>query len=391
MSVLYATGLANGTTYYVQVGSFGPGDAGTFCLAIDELGSSMLSTTNTCGSFYQTPGGTNTTYTGWVSIVDNSSNLVALVKNPAGGSVSDYTAAQNVAAGAVRSTTSTGTVPAQYYLNRNFRISNSSATNVQVQLFFLESERAALAAAQPAATLNGLTITHQSGSTCDADFTEASGTRTLINQTGSGQSTDGLVDWISFTTPGFSQFFVSAGSTIPLPVTLKDIAAQNEGAVNRITWTTAMETEGISFELQHSTNGSDFMKIADVQGKGKAGAYVYTDTKPASGMNYYRLNLKEANGSSTLSKTVTAFVNGKDAFAMNAFPNPAKDQLTVQVYGTTDGKAQVQLTDIAGKMLKAAAISDNKAIFNLNDLPGGLYFVKYTDGTRTEMIKVNKQ
>ncbi|MBL7738291.1 MAG: fibronectin type III domain-containing protein [Chitinophagaceae bacterium] len=216
MSVLYATGLIPGNTYYIAVDkSVNSVSNGTFCIAVNELDVSMLAAESTCTGSYQTPLGSNTTYTGWVPLLDGSSRLVALVRNPAGGSVSAYSVAQNIHAAAVR----TDAVSGQRYLDRNFRINNTgSATNVDIQFFFLNSELTALQAADAGVTLANLGVTRQAGSGCEADFVAANGANSYLIQTSNGTSADGLLKWIQTQTPSFSNFYLHTSKT---PVTLK--------------------------------------------------------------------------------------------------------------------------------------------------------------------------
>jgi hypothetical protein len=201
MSVLYATGLTAGNVYYIQVDAFNNANqGGTFCLTVDELDASMLSATGNCAAG-QTPVGSVATYTGWVSLVDTSSRLIAMVRNPAGGNVSAYSISQHINGGAVRSDVVSG----EYYLDRNFSITNVEATNVEVRLFFLDSELAALQTADAAVALLNLAITRQTGA-CQADFDAGNGTNSELVQTGSGSAAG--VSWVNFTTPGFSNFFI---------------------------------------------------------------------------------------------------------------------------------------------------------------------------------------
>jgi hypothetical protein len=207
MSVVYATGLTGGQTYYIAVDKHASGTStGTFCIAVDELASSMLATSNNCSSTYQTPtANSNTTYTGWQPLVDASSKLIALVRNPAGGAVDAYSVSQNINGSSVRADATSG----QYYLDRNYRINNSaSATNVDVQFFFLTSELTALHGVDAGVTLSNLGVTRQTGTTCYNDFTTANGTNSELQQTANGTSNDGNVKWIRVTTPGFSNFYL---------------------------------------------------------------------------------------------------------------------------------------------------------------------------------------
>src|SRR5262249_51217247 len=56
MSVLYATGLTPGNTYYVMVDRYDQFIApGTFCIQVDELNTSMLASSSSCGTPMKTP------------------------------------------------------------------------------------------------------------------------------------------------------------------------------------------------------------------------------------------------------------------------------------------------------------------------------------------------
>ncbi len=211
MSVLYATNLTASQTYYIQLDGYSTADTGTFCIAVDALDSTMLSA-NSCSSTYQTPYGSqgNGTYTGWVPLLDDQSKLVAMVRNPAGGAVQNYTPAQSINTATVRSATFDNV--AQMYLNRNYRINNSAATNVQVRFFFLNAELAALQAADSTVTLGKLNVTRQVGTSCQPDFIAGTGANTHLFQTGNGRSNG--VCWVDATTPAFSNFYLHKSSAV---------------------------------------------------------------------------------------------------------------------------------------------------------------------------------
>jgi hypothetical protein len=245
MSVVYATGLTGGGTYYIAVDKYSNFTSnGTFCIAVDELSSSMLASANTCASSYQAPSANiNTTYTGWQPLVDAGSKLIALVKNPAGGSVDAYTVSQNINTAAVRQ----DAVSKEYYLNRNYKINNSTATNVDVQFFFLNTELTALAAVDPAATLDKLRVTRQTGTTCQDNFVAANGTNSELTQTGFG-SING-VSWITVNTPAFSNFFIhSTKSPIITKVFLQGAYNAGLGRHKNVTpgWQSILATNALN-------------------------------------------------------------------------------------------------------------------------------------------------
>lgn len=243
-SILYATGLTSGATYYIQVDGYDASIAeGTFCITVDELGSSMLSTSTACSSG-QSLSSFNNNYAGWVSATDATGKLIALISNLTGGTgTSSYTHNLNINSAAIRQ----DAVSLQYYLNRNFLINNSSVTNATVRLFFLNTELTSLQAADPGVTLSNLQVTRQSGTTCQANFIAANGFNSSLAQTGNGSGSG--FSWIQITTPGFSNFYLHTKKAF-LPVRTYLQGAFNS-AVSRhkdvsATWATIMNTNALT-------------------------------------------------------------------------------------------------------------------------------------------------
>ena len=382
LSVLYATDLVPNNTYYVAVDKYSSTTTtGSFCITVDELSSSMLSSTNNCSSSYQTPLGSVATYTGWVPLLDGSSNLIALVRNSLGSSVSSYTPGQYVNTGSVRSANG------QSYLDRNFSITSAVSTAVDVQLFFLASELGTLQGVEPTATLAGLNITKQSTTACAAAYNPTGGTNTHISQTGNG-SING-VNWVNFQTTGFSGFYIHSGNA-PLVIKLKNITATNVGAANRVEWITVSEEGSGRFELERSIDGKNFNRIYEENAKGKPGDYTYLDNKAVKGINYYRLRMIDVNGIVSYSEVVSAVVKST-GFEVEAFPNPVSSNLTVKVNGTVGSDAKIQLTDVTGKLIRTVNMTDNVEIMNINGLANGIYLIKYSDANQTHIIRVSKE
>lgn len=381
MSIVYATGLTPGRTYYVAVDRFALSTAaGTFCIAVDELNSSMLSATNTCSSSYQTPAGSIATYNGWVPLLDGAGKLVALVRNPAGSSVSSFSFSQNVNTGALREDAN-----GLKYLDRNFRIV-STATNCEVQLFMLTTEQAALQSADPAATLAGLNITRQTGeSGCSTNFSSG-GTNSLITQTASGAANG--VSWIRFTTPGFSNFFVNSGTT-PLPVDL-EFSGYNSGADNNLIWHTSREENFSHFVLERSADGKSFSNLAIIESKGAGSNYNHTDRGAPEGKNLYRLHMVDKDGRSVYSNVVTLNVQPGLRLSLSVHPNPVTQQLHVDIKGAMDGRAQIHVLDIAGRCLQTIPVSGPAVSVDMSKLPPGTYMIRYTDQSHSDVQKVSK-
>ncbi len=76
---------------------------------------------------------------------------------------------------------------------------------------------------------------------------------------------------------------------------------------------------------------------------------------------------------------------------MNVFPNPARDKVNVQVAGTINGDAQLQLSDLAGRTLISVPMDNSKAVMDISSLASGMYMLTYSDERRKETIKITKQ
>jgi hypothetical protein len=206
MSVLYATGLIAGNTYYIQVDKLNNSiNSGTFCLTVDILNPGMLASNANCSSPNQVPVGSVATYSGWVPLLDAESKLIALVRNTSGGSVSAYSFAQNVnTSGTVRKDIVSG----EYYLDRNYSISNPStgSNSVFVQLFMTNAEIATLKIADPATNTSRLRVTRQAGTGCHPDFVAANGANFEIPVSAAGAQNG--VSWVQITTTAFSNFYI---------------------------------------------------------------------------------------------------------------------------------------------------------------------------------------
>ncbi len=187
-----------------------------------------------------------------------------------------------------------------------------------------------------------------------------------------------------------SMLLNSCGNIV-LPIRLVDFTAKNEGGVNKLTWNTTAEDAGDYFDVEQSTDGTTFTQIATLASRYTyGGTYQLTDSKPATGINYYRLKMKTAGGNSQYSKVVSATI-AKSNFIVQAFPNPVEDVLTVRLTGTPGDNAIISIIDASGKHLQQIKMNSAVLSLSLNGLTPGLYLLKYTDGIHIQIIKITKQ
>lgn len=129
-------------------------------------------------------------------------------------------------------------------------------------------------------------------------------------------------------------------------------------------------------------------------------ATTMTTTLPNDGKNYYLHIRTKCNSQyefsgwarADLRVTPTGIdVLDDDAFAINVYPNPAQNNITVKIDGSIENDGQVMITDITGKLLLSTSIHDADTDIDISKLTPGIYLLKYQDMANNRVIKVEKK
>lgn len=388
-----------GTYSVIALGANGCNDTSANSVVGISTMSSSLAPANTTVSNVQADG---LSY----SYTDASCRPFANITDATGGNVLGNVTASLVMDGSVQA------FRGQPYLQRHYDLQPASNGAATVTLYALQSEFDAYnnyitnnvptwpklpTGPSDNAGKTNISVTQYHG-------TPASGTNGPGGQYNAGQSElipnsaittswNGTYWTLSFPVSGFSGFFITTGSNTPLAIDLKDIRARNTGEQNEVSWTTATEDAGDYFEIERSLDAQHFTRIGTVRGKAATGAgYVFNDVQPGPGTNYYRLNMTGANGQHSYSKVVSA-VAKPGGFTVEAYPNPAKEIVTVRVYGAVSSAATISILDVSGKLLRKVVVSGTETRVSLADLSAGYYLFHYQDegAGRSQSFRVNKQ
>src|SRR5690606_894681 len=229
---------------------------------------------------------------------------------------------------------------------------------------------------------------------------------TLTTCVGSNDDFCGLFPELTFAGTASTTYYIlignysSASGTGSFPISvftptaihLGNIAAENiSGTRNRVTWNSLSEDEGDYYELERSLDGKQFERIQTIPGRNEASSYTVIDENGITGVNYYRLKMIDKSGNAEYSNIVTATVVAKGGFDVVAYPNPAKNNLTVEVRGVQGANAQVQVMDVTGKLIKLVEMDGNQTTIDLQGMASGVYLMKYADDNQTRTIRVTKE
>ena len=177
-----------------------------------------------------------------------------------------------------------------------------------------------------------------------------------------------------------------------VPVLIENITSTIEGKAVKLNWKTATEISTSYYTIQKSSNGTSYLDIGIVKATGIGdNNYEFSDNNPANGINYYRLQSVDKDGSISYSKVVSVNFGNSQSFAI--IPNPARDFATINFSKAVD-KATLAVYDITGKQVITQSLNSSANTYKLNtqSLKSGLYVIKVntTTGSFNEKLLLSK-
>lgn len=184
----------------------------------------------------------------------------------------------------------------------------------------------------------------------------------------------------TFSTATLETFSLTFTISSALPVEFSIFEINKENNKNsQLLWQTTTELNNSHFNIQRSPNGDAWKTIGQVKGSGTTDEpreYKYMDEKPLPGMNYYRLEQVDYDGTTDYSWVVSTSVKGD----FTVIPNPSTDQDVIQLFFNEPATVGSTLTilDASGKVVLTRKLSTQQSYLevNLQNLPTGLYLAR---------------
>ena len=265
---------------------------------------------------------------------------------------------------------------------------------------------------------NGMVVALDStvGKTTDggATWTMSKGPNVMRGITGAANSYEFLVvgslgkihytanmgaNWVQLTTPVTSTLYsVTAGngkawavgangvvltfSWSPLPVELAAFTATANNGEVALRWSTATELNNRGFEVEKSFNGSEFVTVGFVQGKGtttEANQYSFNDRVADAGKYTYRLKQVDLDGTFAYSSEINVDVTNPVEFALEQnYPNPFNPSTEIKFSVASESNVRLVVYNVLGEVV-ASLVNEVRAAgahtvnFNAAALPSGSY------------------
>ncbi len=165
-------------------------------------------------------------------------------------------------------------------------------------------------------------------------------------------------------------------NTSVLPVKFSSFTARAQNAASILQWTVQLEQNLKHYSVERSTNGIQFYPLAMVAVKhanSSGNSYSYVDAQPMPGINYYRIQGIDLDGttSATAIKTVSFGAPG----LIKIFPNPAQDDLQILLNGSISFPVELNIYDATGRLVYAKKASAAASVIDIRQFGAGIYYV----------------
>lgn len=217
----------------------------------------------------------------------------------------------------------------------------------------------------------------------------ASNITAIIRKTGNVDTDNNSTDFI-ISAPGARNSFFT------LPISIGHFSGNKNGKNNNLHWKLNCTAASITFELQRSSNGSDFESIhKESASQARCTApFQFTDTKP-HGVNYYRLKII-ADNRTTYSKIVLMTNTVSSRKPLHIYPTRVNAQATIKYFSNGAENIQWVISNIEGKIIKRftgkVSQGENNIPLKMSNLSAGQYQLRgYTFNSTTDVVKFIKE
>ncbi len=318
--------------------------------------------------------------------ITSSTPVAALLDNYALGAITVTTYQHNAA---IR------TYNNKPYLNRNYTINvqnnPAGAANINLRLFFTQTEFDALQTADPLVhSIGDLVVIKQPNATNTAptQYTPVTGEEVL--PLSAWKAVEGGY-YVEIAITGFSNFYIMEGAAT-LSVTWLDIKARriSSSQVN-LSWQVAQESNVKEYVAAYSPIGAPFKDGCTVLPQNSTNAVTYSCVLPASANLAwtFRVRQQDNDGRESFSKIVTLGPSDQ-AVPITIGPNPAHDH-TVLHCPAGARLQQAVLYDHKGSIVWQKQNLSGAVTIPLTTLSAGVYNLQITQASGTQTYKIVKQ
>lgn len=157
-------------------------------------------------------------------------------------------------------------------------------------------------------------------------------------------------------------------------------------------WKTATETDNVGFDVEISDRPDGAFTKAGFVAAEADRAYQFVVRNLENGLYYFRLKQIDQNGATSYSP-IRSLQIGKQQSTLSVFPNPAKNELNVQLPAGAQTEVKLEIINQMGQVLRSLTVADGQELLPIEmaDLPAGVYVLYYRAGEQTQEVRFTKK
>ena len=172
--------------------------------------------------------------------------------------------------------------------------------------------------------------------------------------------------------------FIKQSKYGALPIELLHFSGVKKDRDVELKWITASETNNEYWDIEHSIDKTNFVKVGLLPGAGTttdAQYYSFIHDNAVAGNNYYRLKQVDNDGAFNYSHIINVPFDIKDVFVVN--PSVAAAEISIEIYEVSQYEMELEIFDILGRKRHQQTLTPGEH-FLTHDISGydpGHYFV----------------
>jgi len=180
----------------------------------------------------------------------------------------------------------------------------------------------------------------------------------------------------------------------PLPIELLYFEAQKAENTSRLSWETRESSLSEFFVVERMTDGMEFVEIERLPAHGTSSeihTYVFIDTSPQDGFNWYRLAMIDATGQTRYSSVEEVYFTPTTQHTLlTVYPNPSKSEFFFNLKLGKAAKGHIQIIGMDGRIVDQQSFSGSEPgtispKVDLRDKSAGIYLYQVDiEGIRFE-------
>ncbi len=282
------------------------------------------------------------------------------------------------------SNTTTGALLSGISLDEYWRVNTISGTTAAQVALSLNG------AISGAGYTDGIVVSYFDGSRWQSSYTGDAGSNIVTP----GDVTTGTALTDYTTASRYYTFGFGSATILPIELLYFKVAKGNLNTAV-LQWGVTRESTPVAFEVERSLNGVNFATIANVAAT-DAETYQFHDNELPAGTVYYRLNMKDIDGSVKYSD-IQYIVNNIAVNKVQLFPTVTSAQTQLKIESVKNSRVTIVITDNQGKIVQRTPIQVSAGAqnvpVNVQSLANGLYYVSLIleDGQLTAPLKLIRQ